>query len=285
MPADEPYVLPQGDENDPVSEKKKWRTVSMSGVGQGHDYMGHLWVMDHIQTHYKYDANEVKEWIRATPESQVHQELIQRRQQAEQQINRTLSSLSDLYEDKQLLEHDRRKLQERMAHFEAAEDEKEEAGGYEDELKADFVDLVDQHTGRHSILQMQANNVFPSITADFYQMTGLDDLEDGPLEDLPENEKAVLRKKWKLYRRWKDQFRTAIESKLNDVERRLQSVETSIEETERWLKPYVEDMERIQMDGTFDEELGLGEALGEYLPEGYANVYRQAKMVCHIDQS
>jgi hypothetical protein len=179
--------------------------------------------------------------------------MTQRRQQAEQQINRVLSNLSDLYEQKQLLEHDLRRLEERAQHFDATEESRSEGGGYEDELKADFVDLVDQHTGRHSILQMQANNVFPSITADFYQMSGLDDLQDGSLKDLPENEKAVLRKKWKLYEQWKDQFETAVKSRLNDVERQLTSVQASIEQTQKWLQPYVEDMERIQPDGQFED--------------------------------
>ncbi|MCJ7478944.1 MAG: hypothetical protein MUP63_02080 [Candidatus Nanohaloarchaeota archaeon QJJ-7] len=287
QPGGEPYILPGGpDEQAPIMEKKKHRKISIADIGQGFDILAHLTSVDKISTHYRYDDQvTVKDWIRTSPQSQVHQEYMQRRQQAEQQINRVLSNLQDLYEQKQLLEHDLRRLEERMAHFEASEDDKGEGGGYEDELKADFVDLVDQHTGRHSILQMQANNVFPSITADFYQMSGLDDMEDGPLKDLPENEKAVLRKKWKLYQQWKDQFRTAVESRLRDVRRQINSVETSIEQTQEWLKPYVEDMKRIQPEGQFEEELEVGQAVQWLTPHGYANMYRQMKTLAKMDRS
>ncbi len=284
-PNGEPYVLPDPDEEDPIKRKIKGRGISISGIGQGFDMAAYLDVVDRMTTHYRFNGPiKVKEWVRATPQSQVHDELQQRRQQAEQQINRQLSSLSDLYEQKQLLEHDLRTLEERMAHFEADEDEKGSGGGYEDELKADFVDLVDQHTGRHSILQMQANNVFPSITADFYQMSSLDDLEDGPLKDLPENEKATLRKKWKLYERWKDQFEAAVRSRLEDVRRRLNSVEASIEQTENWIKPYVEDLQRIQ-GGPFDEQLAFGAEIDMYLPAAASNTYRLMKMIAWRDRS
>lgn len=284
-PAGEPYVLPDPGENDSIQRKMKGRGISISGVGQGFDMSAHLTWTDTMSTHYKFNGPiKVRDDIRTTPQSAIHQEMTQRRQEAEQQINRVLSNLSDLYEQKQLLEHDQRKLEARMQHFEAEEESEVAGEGYEDELKADFVDIVDQHTGRHSILQMQSNNVFPSITADFYQMTGLDDLTDGgQLADLPENEKAVLRKKWKLYERWKDQFRSAVESRLRDVNRRLNSVETSIEQTERWLKPYVQDIERIQTDfeGLLETEVGLG----KYLPHGYANTLREMKLIGHMDRS
>lgn len=289
-PSSEPYVLPSPGEQDSIERKKLGRAISISNEGQGFDYGAHLGIIDHLSTYYRYEHPspiKVREWINSTPGSQIHDEMVQRKQQAEQQINRILSNLQDLYEQKQLLEHDRRKLEERMAHFEAGEDERSSGGGFEDELKADFVDLVDQHTGRHSILQMQSNNVFPSITADFYQMSGLEDLQEGgQLADLPENEKAVLRKKWKLYKKWKDQFRTAVESKLADVNRRLNSVQTSIEQTEEWIKPYVEDIKRIHPDeDTFEERLETYHGFSGYMWGGYSNYMRGSKIISAMDRS
>lgn len=287
QPADEPYVLPEEDmdDQDPAHEKIKRRGVSISNFGnQAHALQAYSEITDQLATFYKFDLKVVKEWYRAKPQSQLHDEMVQRRQQAEQQINRVLSNLQDLYEQKQLLEHDKRRLEERQAHFEADEESELEGEGYEDELKADFVDLVDQHTGRHSILQMQANNIFPSITADFYQMSGLDDLrEGGQLAELPENEKAVLRKKWKLYQQWKEQFRTAVQTRLQDVNRRLNSVQTSIEQTEQWIKPYVEDIQK--MTGTWEEEHKYLEAFSRYLPRGYADFAKREKMVGTMDRS
>ncbi|MDY6761440.1 MAG: hypothetical protein SVY41_00155 [Candidatus Nanohaloarchaea archaeon] len=287
QPNDEPYVLPEGgmDRSDPIHEKIKRRGVSISDVGsQAHATGAYLEILDQLTTFYKFDAVTVKEWYRASPQSNLHDELRQRRQQAEQQVNRVLSNLQDLYEQKQLLEHDLRRLEERKAHFDAPEEQEVEGEGYEDELKADFVDLVDQHTGRHSILQMQQNNVFPSITADFYQMSGLDDLSgDGQLSDLPENEKAVLRKKWKLYEQWKQQFRTAVESRFQDVQRRLNSVQTSIEQSEEWLKPYVEDI--MKLSGTWEEEMMAQHDLSRYFPQGNASFVHGEKIVSDLDRS
>lgn len=298
-PAGEPYVRGAVERDDePVMDKIKKRKISLSAVGQGPEMSAYLDMVDKLSTHYKYETvHKVKDAFWATPESQVHQELVQRRQQAQQNISQSLSALSDLYEEKQLLEHDMRKLEERLGHVDAAEtaasadigkkgkdgDDSEGYEGYEDELKADFVDLVDQNVGRHSIIQMQANNVFPSITADFYSMTGLSDLEDGHLKNLPENEKAVLRKKWKLYEQWKQQFQTAVRSRYRDVKRRLNSVLTSIEQTEEWVKPYVHDIKQLTSD--FDAQLNTAHGLGKYLAIGNANVYRSVKVIGSKDMS
>ncbi len=140
------------------------------------------------------------------------------------------------------------------------------------------MDEVDQHTGRASILQMQANNIFPTITADFYSMKSLDDLKDGGhLSDLPEQEKAVLRKKWKLYQKWKEKFGGAIDSKVQDLQRRLKSVETSIEQTEQWLKPYIQTIKQLEGDA----EAQVEEMTDPYMIEGYSSSVRGLKIIAH----
>ncbi|MDY6770268.1 MAG: hypothetical protein SVU88_04825, partial [Candidatus Nanohaloarchaea archaeon] len=109
------------DEQDPIDEKKKGRSISISDIGQGFDLGAHLQIVDHLVTYYRYeDPFKVTDWVQTTPQSQVHDEYVQRRQQAEQQVNRVLSNLTDLIEQKQLLEHDLRRLEERKEHFEAA---------------------------------------------------------------------------------------------------------------------------------------------------------------------
>lgn len=262
QPQGEPYVGATHDE-------AHQRTMKIVAGSQGVPVDAYIAVMDEMSKQFDYTVKKSAEWLHANPGSQLHQEMSQRRQQAEQQINRVLSSLSDLYHQKHLLEHDVRKLESKAEHF---EDRKEEA------LKADFVDNVDQHTGRSSIIQMQANDIFPSITADFYSMESLDDLKDGGhLADLPEQEKATLRKKWKLYQKWKEKFGGAVEEKLEDVERRLRSVKTSIEQTEKWIKPYVQTIK--QMEG--DPAAELDEMTDAYMLEGYASAVRGVKVIAH----
>jgi predicted nucleic acid-binding Zn-ribbon protein len=261
QPRGEPYV--GADDDEPHQRKMK-----ITAGSQGIPVDSYLATLSILENHHDYEVNKVQEWLQANPGSQLHQEMQQRRQQAEQQINRVLSSLSDLYQQKHMLEHDLRTLEEKQDHF---EDKDEEA------LKGDFVDNVDQHTGRSSIVQMQANNVFPSITADFYSMNSLDDLTDGHLSELPEQEKAILRKKWKLYQKWKEKFGGAVDSKVEDLQRRLKSVKTSIEQTENWIKPYVQTIK--QMEG--DPEERLHEMTDPYMLEGYASSMRGMKVVAH----
>lgn len=262
QPSGEPYVGATHDE--PHN-----RLIKVSDATQGLPVDTYLATVDLLDTQFGYEVSKVGEWLHANPGSQLHHEMEQRRQQAEQQIGRTLANLEELYEKKELLEHDERMLEEKLEHF---EDRKEEA------LKGDFVDEVDQHTGRASILQMTANDIFPSITADFYSMESLDDLKgDGHLSDLPEQEKAILRKKWKLYEQWKDRYADAIEDKVREVKRRLKSVETSIEQTENWIKPYVQTIQ--QMEG--DPEAKVSEMSDPYMMEGYSSSVRGIKVICH----
>ncbi|MDY6777632.1 MAG: hypothetical protein SVU32_03135 [Candidatus Nanohaloarchaea archaeon] len=259
QPQGEPYVGA-----DEKADPKHQRAIKVSAGSQGIPVDTYLSTLNRVENTHDYTVKKVSESLQAQPGSSIHQEFQQRRQQAEQRINQTLGSLADLYEQKHLLEHDIRKLEQKKSHF----DDKDE-----DALKADFVDQVDQHTGRSSIIQMQANNVFPSITADFYAMKSLSDLTEGHLSDLPEQEKAVLRKKWKLYQKWKEQYGEAIGDKLDDLQKRL----TSIEETENWVRPYVQTLKQLQGDPAERVQ----EMTDPYMLEGYSSSMRHIKVICH----
>ncbi|MDY6789206.1 MAG: hypothetical protein SVV03_04560 [Candidatus Nanohaloarchaea archaeon] len=262
QPSGEPYIGAKKDE-------KHHRKFKIVAGGQGDPFDAYIATVDRlVDTPHDYTADVVHEWMHASPGSQLHQELMQRKREAQGQINQTLSSLSDLYQQKHLLEHDIRKLEQKQEHF---EDKKEEA------LKADFVDEVDANTGRASILQMQSNDIFPSITADFYAMKSMEDLTSGHLKDLPEQEKAILRKKWKLYQKWKEKFGNAIDRKLKDVRARYKSVKTSITQTEEWIKPYVQTVK--QLEGDFEEK--VEELSDPYLVTGYSSLMRGLKLLAH----
>lgn len=262
QPDGEPYVGAGPDE-------RHHRNMRLISGSQGDPFELYVAAVDRLtETPHEYTAQIVDEWMHASPGSQLHQELMQRKREAQGQINQTLSSLSDLYQQKHLLEHDIRKLEQKQEHF---EEKNEEA------LKGDFVDEVDANTGKASIIQMQSNDIFPSITADFYAMNSMEDLTEGHLKDLPEQEKAILRKKWKLYQKWKDKFGNAIENKLRDVKGRLKSVETSIEQTEEWIKPYVQTVK--QLEGDFEAE--VEQVTDPYLVAGYSSLMRGMELITH----
>jgi hypothetical protein len=118
-----------------------------------------------------------------------------------------------------------------------------------------------------SLKAYRDQNIYPSVVADFNEMEGVedledaeqraerydekdaDDLEDGRLADLPRNEKAILKKKWKMYEQWKDLYGSEVSRKLNELKGQLKNIERSIEETEEWLEPYVRDAAMINRMG------------------------------------
>ncbi|NMI89217.1 hypothetical protein GLU26_01795 [Nanohaloarchaea archaeon] len=227
-----------------------WKTLKVkSGTQGGAPYGLAISAPDNLDDNLEYTVEKVEESVYVSPQSQVHNQLMQQKQNAEQRVKETKRNLSELLKQKHMLEHDIRKLRSRV------EDIKE---GNETRIKADFVELVDgagasgQGGGDRAALKfLRDQNFYPSIVANFNEMESLDDLkpEDeggtGKLSHLPENIKAVLKKKYAMYEKWKDLFGSEIERKLDELKGELQGIERAIEETEEYLEPYVRDMEMI----------------------------------------
>ena len=227
-----------------------WKTLKVkSGTQGGAPYGLAISAPDNLDDNLEYTVEKIEESVYVSPQSQVHNQLMQQKQNAEQRVKETKRNLSELLKQKHMLEHDIRKLRSRV------EDIKE---GNETRIKADFVELVDgagasgQGGGDRAALKfLRDQNIYPSIVANFNEMESLDDLkpEDeggtGKLSHLPENIKAVLKKKYAMYEKWKDLFGSEIERKLDELKGELQGIERAIEETEEYLEPYVRDMEMI----------------------------------------
>lgn len=232
-----------------------YKTLKVSASSQGTPYMVSWTCADKFDEDLDYTVEKTSEDIFVSPQSQLHQEFMQRKQQAEQRVNQTLSSLSDLRKTKHVLEHDIRKLRSRAEAFNVQD---------ETQLKADFVELVDgagggaqQGADEAALKTLRDQNIYPSIVADFYEMDGVDDLkkaserdddEDGKLANLPANEKAILKKKWVMYEKWKDLYGSEVQRKLQDLKSQLKNVERSVQETESWLQPYVRDVVMINQE-------------------------------------
>ncbi len=228
-----------------------YKVIKASAGSQGAPYGFILGSADKFETGWGWSIEKTEEKIFVTPQSQTHQEFTQRKRQAEQNVNQTLSGLSDLQEQKHMLEHDIRKLRSR------AEAIRE---GNETQIKGDFIELVDgaggggQQGDEASLKFYRDNNIYPSIVADFNEMRSVEDLkepEDSELDhprlyDLPANEKAILRKKYTMYEKWKDLYGSEVQRKLKDLKKQLRNTETSIEQTKKWLEPYVRDMKMIE---------------------------------------
>lgn len=232
-----------------------YKTLKVSANSQGTPFTVSWTCADKLDEDLNYTVEKVSEDIFVAPQNQLHQEFMQRKQQAEQRVNQTLSSLSDLRKTKHMLEHDIRKLRSRAESFGTRD---------ETQLKADFVELVDgagggaqQGADEASLKTLRDQNLYPSIVADFFEMEGLDDLKkadqleskhDGKLARLPANEKAILKKKWVMYEKWKDLYGSEVQRKLQELKGQLKNVERSIDETERWLQPYVRDVVMINQE-------------------------------------
>ncbi|MFB6245583.1 MAG: hypothetical protein ABEJ03_04530 [Candidatus Nanohaloarchaea archaeon] len=264
-----------------------YKNVKLSNDSQGVPYTFSWVVADMFDEDLDYEVSKTSEDIFVAPQSNLHQEFMQRKQQAEQRVNQTLSGLSDLQQQKHQLEHDIRKLRSRV---EALNSGKEG----EIELKADFVELVDgagggaqQGSDEAPLKTLRDQNLYPSIVADFYEMRGLDDLKDGDesefdtprLNQLPRNEKAILKKKWVMYEKWKDLYGSEVKRKLEDLKGQLKNTERSMEETKNWLRPYIRD---VSMINPKDRNL-LSDGLDFYpTVQGTASMRRDLEFVCYM---
>ena len=259
------------------------RKLKAKGNGQGTGYGVVLTAPDKYDEDLDYTVKRVTESIFVSPQSQLHDEFMQRKQQAEQRVNQTLSNFSDILEQKHLLEHDIRKLRSRAEAFNSKD---------EDVLKGDFVQLVDgagaggQGADEQALRFLRDNNIYPTIVADFMEMDSVDDLkkadnhddveEDGALADLPRNEKAILRKKFTMYEKWKDMYGSEVNRRLKELKSQQQNIEQSIQKTKDWLEPYVRDVVMINEMGDQQDDLTK-----YYEWKGYSSMERNLEFICY----
>ncbi|MFB6100138.1 MAG: hypothetical protein ABEK16_02590 [Candidatus Nanohalobium sp.] len=252
-----------------------WKHLKVSSGSQGTALAAVFTAVDNLDTAMEYNAQKIDESVHIAPQSNFHQEFMQRKQQAEQNIKQTMQSYQQLIKQKHMLEHDIRKLRSRVEAIESKD---------ETLLKGDFIELVDgagqsprQGGDQMSLKAYRDQNIYPSIVADFNEMESVedledaeqraeryddrdaDDLDDGRLSDLPRNEKAILKKKWKMYEQWKDLYGSEVSRKLDELKGQLKNVERSIEETKEWLEPYVRDAAMINRMG--DQQFAHGESI------------------------
>jgi hypothetical protein len=263
-----------------------YKQLKVSAGTQGTPYMVAWTAADKFDEDLDYTVEKTSEDLFISPQNQLHDELMQRKQQAEQRVNQTLSGLSDLRKQKHMLQHDIRKLRSRAEAFGA---------NNETQLKADFVELVDgagggaqQGSDEAPLKTLRDQNIYPSIVADFYEMDSVDDLkkaeqledsdDDGDLAHLPANEKAILRKKWVMYEKWKDLYGSEIQRKLQDLKSQMRNIERSIKETEKWLEPYVRDATMINSEDPDD----MAEKMTFYPTlKGSASMRRDLEFICY----
>jgi hypothetical protein len=251
---------------------EKWKHIKVSSGSQGTAFAAVFDAVDTLEDSMGYSIQKLNESLFVSPQSNMHQEFMNRKQQAEQNIKQTMQSYQQLMKQKHMLQHDIRKLRSRV-----------EAINSKDEtlLKGDFIELVDGAGGapsqggdQMSLKAYRDQSIFPTIVSDFNEMDSLDDLktaeqkaeghedkdaddfEDGVLADLPDNEKAILNKKYKMYEQWKDLYGSEVSRKLDDLKGQMKNIERSIEETEEWLEPYVRDVNMINKMGEDQTHMG-----------------------------
>jgi len=227
---------------------EQFKKAKVSSGSQGTPYTWILVAADSWDDDLDYEVNKTMEKIHVSPHNTMHDEFMQRKRQSEQRVNQTLGSLSDLRKQKHMLEHDIRKLRTRV---EALRE------GDETQLKSDFVQLVDgagaggQGADEQAMRFLRDNDIYPTIVADFSEMDSLKDLQSeddggtGKIANLPANEKAILKKKFTMYEKWKDLYGSEVQRKLNELKSQLRNIERSLEQTKEWLQPYVRDIKMI----------------------------------------
>ncbi len=278
-------VKAQKDSSDPYSLLpvlgEPYKNVKVSSGTQGMPYTFILSAADKFDTDLGWNVAKTEEKIFVSPQNTMHQEMVQRKQQAEQNIKTNMQGLEQLRKSKHLLQHDIRKLRSRIEDIRT---------GDEDVIKGDFVQLVDgagaggQGADEQALRFLRDNNIYPTIVSDFNEMKSLEDLKPkddggtGKLANLPANEKAILKKKYTMYEKWKDMYGSEIQNKLKDLKKELRRIERAIEETKEWLAPYVRDM--VMINQKSQEE--IGEDLNRFMTfTGYATMFKQMEFIAY----
>jgi len=208
------------------------KTLQISADSQGMPSTFIMAAADKFDDDWDWNVPKTEERVFVTPQSHLHDEFMQRRQQAEQRVKQAMQGIEQLRKNKHLLQHDIRKLRGKVESLRSGE---------ETTIKGDFIELVDsagggqQGSAQGSLDFLRNNNIYPSIVADFQEMDSLNDLlsaekkaekhggepseyQDGPLSNLPENEKAVLKKKYSMYEKWKDLYDMVMINQKTDEE-------------------------------------------------------------------
>lgn len=253
-----------------------YKTLKVSAGSQGMPSTFIMVAADKFDDDWEWNVSKVDEQLFVTPQSHLHDEFMQRKQQAEQNVRQAMQGLEQLRKSKHLLQHDIRKLRSKVEDLKTGE---------ETTIKGDFIELVDgagqsprQGGDQMSLKAYRDQNIYPSIVADFNEMESLDDLVDGPLADLPENEKAILKKKYSMYEKWKDLYGSEIERKLDDLKKELRRVETAIEEQKKQTAPYVRDVVMINNKSTD----ALAEDMDRYFQfKGDSTTFKNIEFIAH----
>ncbi|MFQ3275507.1 MAG: hypothetical protein ACI9LV_000591 [Candidatus Nanohaloarchaea archaeon] len=269
-----------------------YKTLKVSARSQGMPATFIMIAADKFDDDWGWNIPKTDEQLFVTPQSHLHDEFMQRRQQAEQNVRQAMQGLEQLRKSKHLLQHDIRKLRSKVEDLKTGE---------ETTIKGDFIELVDSAGGGQqgsapgSLDFLRNNNIYPSIVADFQEMNSVDDLlsaekkadkqggdpedyEDGPLANLPENEKAVLKKKYTMYEKWKDLYGSEIERKLDDLKKELRRIETAIEEQKKQTAPYVRDM--VMINNKSEDELAAD--MDRYFQfKGDSTTFKNIEYIAH----
>jgi len=210
-----------------------------------------------------YTIKKYKDWLEVNPRSNYHQEMMQKKQAIEQSIARTLINISDMRRDIELIKHDLRKLEEVKRHFEEKD---------EHILKSDFVDLVDRNTGALSLIDLATSGKFPTIVVDFYKIKKEDDIKKLKVS---QTEKGILKKKWRLYKYWKEIYGKEIDEKVRMLKEQLNSRKASLKMYKELLNPYIKAINKIKFSE--NEYVGLDDP---NLIEGYSTTVAGVELFC-----
>ncbi len=191
-------------------------------------------MIDVLEDEMGYEVRKVEDWLEVNPRSDFYDDVVQRKQNVEQQVGRILNNISETRKELEMLRHDKRKLDRIIDH--------EEEGDL-DVLKSDFVDLVDRNTTM-SLLELANSGRLPSIVVDFYKVESEEDIEE---LGVSKGERQILKKKWKLFQDWLNRFVSEIKNRKSMIESEIRSRENSLEGYKKALKPYAKALKRIRL--------------------------------------
>jgi hypothetical protein len=185
------------------------------------------------------------EWIEVSP---THKEYYERtmatKQMLESTIKTGLTSAAQSVADFELMSHDLRKYKEILGYFNRKD---------EHSLKAMFVDQVDVHTDMagQPISMRSIAPRWPTIIADFMRLKDEDDTPEKVQKalDISRAEAVILVTKNKLYKNWKEFFKSTAKERYELLRGMVEARRKTIQEYKEWLKPYIARFRMTKLGG------------------------------------
>ena len=213
----------------------------------------YFWILGHLTTdHFMHEIEKITDIMSASASSSIFGDMQARLTAQQNQANQLLGTVGRMVKDLFALVRELRQLRERIGYYEDSEkSDKEKADAAEKTLKGIWIDLVEGGTQNPSSVIGLAQKVGYTILPDLF--FNAPPMKEGAVNDyvnsleFNSNVKNMLTRKLFQFIRWKNETYSELKAKRQFQIRYLRQHFDSIRMYINWTKPYLKQIEQLQM--------------------------------------